>query len=277
MIKLVWQYPIGLDNLEVSHHFCKNILLVGLLKRRQNGMENSRIYKKIAEGIKEKIKNNTYPVGARLPPERDLSIQLAVSRTSVREAIIALEVSGWVDVKIGSGVYVKKNDHLHDMHATHRIHPQLAPHLNESKEVTPFELLQARLFIEPEIAALAATSRSEEQIALIKDAYMMNVGDNLNHSTEHIGDRLFHIRIAEAANNEAYTFFIRHLLSQQYTELFGRLQQLYTPDDMPLRSQLEHHSIYVALAAKDANAARTAMRAHLESVIRIFMRSIDPE
>ncbi len=240
-------------------------------------MENARIYKKIAEGIKEKINNNTYPVGSRLPPERDLSIQLAVSRASVREAVIALEVSGWVDVKIGSGVYVKKNNHLNDVHGVNRIHPKLVAHLNESKEITPFELLQARLLIEPEVAALAAASRSEEQLGLIKEAYLMNVEDNLNHSTEHIGDRLFHIRIAEASNNEAYTFFIRHLLSQQYTELFGRLQQLYTPDDMPLRSQLEHYSVYVAIENKNAYAARRAMCAHLDSVIRIFMRSIEPE
>lgn len=240
-------------------------------------MENSRIYKKIAEGIKDKIKNNTYPVGSRLPPERDLSIQLAVSRTSVREAIIALEVSGWVDVKIGSGVYVKKNADRQDAHDNHKIRTKLVPHLSESKEITPFELLQARLLIEPEIAALAAANRTDEEIALIKEAYMMNVSDNLNHSSEHIGDRLFHIRIAEAANNEAYTFFIRHLLGQQHTELFGRLQQLYTPEDMPLRSQLEHHSIYVAIEKKDADAARVAMRAHLESVIRIFMRRIEPE
>lgn len=240
-------------------------------------MDNARIYKKIADGIKEKILSNVYAVGSRLPPERDLSVQLAVSRTSVREAIIALEVSGWVDVKVGSGVYVKTRKPLHDVHGESAIHPKLADQLNESKEMTPFELLQARLFLEPEIAALAAGNRSDEQIALIKEAYLMNVSDNLDHSKEHIGDRLFHIRIAEAANNEAYTFFIRHLLSKQYTELFGRLQQLYTPEDMPLRSQLEHHKIYLALASQNADAARQAMREHLENVIRIFMRSIDPE
>jgi DNA-binding FadR family transcriptional regulator len=240
-------------------------------------MDNARIYKKIADGIKEKILSNVYAVGSRLPPERDLSVQLAVSRTSVREAIIALEVSGWVDVKVGSGVYVKTRKPLHDVHGESATHPKLADQLSESKEMTPFELLQARLFIEPEIAALAAGNRSDEQIALIKEAYLMNVSDNLDHSKEHIGDRLFHIRIAEAANNEAYTFFIRHLLSKQYTELFGRLQQLYTPEDMPLRSQLEHHKIYLALASQNADAARQAMREHLENVIRIFMRSIDPE
>jgi DNA-binding FadR family transcriptional regulator len=240
-------------------------------------MDNARIYKKIADGIKEKILSNVYAVGSRLPPERDLSVQLAVSRTSVREAIIALEVSGWVDVKVGSGVYVKTRKPLHDVHGESAIHPKLADQLSESKEMTPFELLQARLFIEPEIAALAAGNRSDEQIALIKEAYLMNVSDNLDHSKEHIGDRLFHIRIAEAANNEAYTFFIRHLLSKQYTELFGRLQQLYTPEDMPLRSQLEHHKIYLALASQNADAARQVMREHLENVIRIFMRSIDPE
>ncbi len=240
-------------------------------------MEKDRIYQRIAGLIREKIRDKTYAVGSRIPPERDLATQLGVSRTSVREAIIALEVSGWVEVRVGSGVYVRQPEPGNVHHEDPPIHPALLPHLAQANEITPFELLQARLLLEPEIAALAATRRDAAQLQAIKEAYLMNVQDNVNHSREHIGDRLFHIRIAEAAENEAYAFFIRYLLGKQYTELFGRLQQLYTPEDMPLRSQLEHHHILVALESRNAPAARQAMHQHLTNVIRIFMRSIESD
>lgn len=238
-------------------------------------MENDRVYQRIANTIREKILDNSYPVGSRIPPERDLASRLGVSRTSVREAIIALEVSGWVEVRLGSGVYVRQRGPAQVRHEDPPIHPKLLPHLAQTNEVTPFELLQARLLLEPEIAALAAQRRTTDQMQAIRDAYLMNVQDNLNHSQDHIGDRLFHIRIAEAVENGAYTFFVRYLLGKQYTELFGRLQQLYTPEDMPLRSQLEHHHILVALETQNAEGARQAMHVHLTNVIQIFMRSID--
>lgn len=238
-------------------------------------MESDRVYQRIAASIREKILNNSYPVSSRIPPERELASQFQVSRTSVREAIIALEVSGWVEVRLGSGVYVRQRAPAQVNHEDPPVHPKLLPHLATSTEVTPFELLQARLLLEPEIAALAAGRRSDEQMLAIKEAYLMNVQDNLNRSQDHIGDRLFHIRIAEAAENGAYAFFVRYLLGKQYTELFGRLQQLYTPDDMPLRSQLEHHHILLALEKQDAEGARQAMHAHLTNVIRIFMRSVE--
>lgn len=238
-------------------------------------MESIRLYQKIADEIKQKICNNTYPIGHQLPPERDFAAQLGVSRTSVREAIIALEVSGWVDVKIGSGVYVKRPDQSNENQIGPTIHPQLLPHLAAQEEITPFELLQARLLLEPEFAALAAKYRSDQEMKEIKDAYIMNVSDNLNYSTEHIGDRLFHIKIAEASGNSAYVFFIRYLLGKQYTELFTRLQTLYTPEDMPLRSQLEHYEILKAIDNQEPEQARNAMRNHLNNVIEIFSRSID--
>ena len=134
---------------------------------------------------------------------------------------------------------------------------------------------QARLLVEPEFAALAAQNRSDELMQEIKDAYIMNVSDNLNASTEHIGDRLFHIKIAEASGNPAYAFFIRYLLGKQYTELFGRLQTLYTPEAMPLRPQLEHHPIFMPIEHKRPEQARLAMQTHLNSVIEIFSRSVD--
>src|SRR5450631_2570481 len=121
-------------------------------------IEPRRLYRQIAEQIRTLIGSGEYPLGTRLPPERDLARQLGVSRPSVREALIALEVEGLVDVRVGSGIYV------------------LGPRSNGAAggavhaEVGPFELLRARRTIEGECAAIAAKAARRSQIAAIEDA-----------------------------------------------------------------------------------------------------------
>lgn len=236
-------------------------------------MQKPRIYQHIFNEIQNDIKAGIYKIGSKLPPERDLALQLGVSRTSVREAMIALEVNGIVEVKLGSGVYVI-DDHQDAANPqtgfNTTVHPLLLPYLQEDAVITPFEILEARLLIEPHLAELAAKNRTEEQLESIKEAFLMNVRDNLEHSTEHIGDRLFHIRIAESSQNDAFAFFLSFLLSKHYTEFFSRLRSLYTPEDMPLRSQLEHQEIMTAIQNQDAQSAHDAMKKHLQNVIHIF-------
>ena len=238
-------------------------------------MIQTRIYQNIFNKIQEDIKNGIYPVGSKLPPERDLAQLFAVSRTSVREAIIALEVNGIVEVKLGSGVYILKT--TANLPASSEvsaistdIHPLLLPHLKE-QSITPFEVLEARLAIEPYLAELAALHRNEQQLAAIKEAFLMNVSDNLEQSTDHIGDRLFHIRIAEASQNNAYAYFLKFLLSQHYTEMFSRLRSLYTSEDMAFRSQAEHQEILSAIQKQDGPTAKNAMKKHIQHVIKIFL------
>jgi DNA-binding FadR family transcriptional regulator len=206
-----------------------------------------------------------------------------VSRTSVREALIALEVVGLVKVRVGDGVTVQAPttsangaDQLLDEASRRQPWPmdkELGLEADFAAEVPPFSLLQARRLVEPEAAALAAENASKAELAGIEKAWRRNVADNRAGSTTHPGDRLLHIRIADASGNPAYALLIRHLLGHQYGAMFQRLQALYTPRDMPRRSELEHRAIVEALNERDAAAARRAMRAHLDSVIRIFSRS----
>lgn len=220
--------------------------------------DSPRLYQKIATVLKEKIEQGEWERGSTLPSERDLAKQLNVSRASVREAIIALEVSGWVEVKMGSGVYIKSD---------------LPNQVFDFQGISPFSLLQARLLIEPETAALAAQNMNDDALIAIKQAYLINVSDNIMGSKTHEGDRLFHIRIAEASGNDAYALILKQLIHEQSSsELFTALRRLYTPNDMPMRSQQEHYAILMALEQRDAEKARQEMRQHLENVIDIFMR-----
>jgi len=214
--------------------------------------------------------------------ERELCEETGVSRTSVREALIALEVIGLVQVRAGSGVVVRPKSGsggrsvsvLQQVAAQSRweVDPELGIGDGLDVEVPPFSLLAARRLVEPEAASLAATHASAEQLAGIRAAYDRNVADNRAGSQTHTGDRLFHIRIAEASGNPAYALLIRHLLGHKYGAMFRRLQELYKPEDMAYRSEQEHRRVLDALEARDPAAARRAMRAHLDSVLRIFSR-----
>jgi DNA-binding FadR family transcriptional regulator len=244
-------------------------------------LENPRIYRQIADQLHKLIENGEFPPGSRLPPERELARQLQVSRASVREALIALEVIGLVDVKVGNGVIVKAQtpdarqepvmaqagrDQWGD------VDNELGISLDLNAELPPFSLLQTRLLIEPETAALAARHASHEELAGIRSAWEQNCRDNRAGSVTHPGDRLFHIRIARASGNPTLAFIISHLLGHRYGSMFRMLQHHYTPQDMPHRSEREHRAILEALEARDVRAARQAMKAHLTQVIAIFSR-----
>lgn len=246
-------------------------------------IQNRRLYQQIADQLRSMIENGTFPVGSHLPPERELAARFHVSRTSVREALIALEVVGFVHVRVGDGVSVlpqaKWSSRQDAAVMTDRqsgaleVDPELGIELDLDAAIPPFALLQARKLIEPEAAALAAEHATDGQLAGIRDAFLRNQQDNRNGSTTHPGDRLFHIRIAEASGNDAYALMIKQLLAHKYDPMFQRLQTLYTPRDMPHRSETEHRAILDAITERDAKAARRAMLTHLNSVIRIFSRS----
>lgn len=256
-------------------------------------IQNRRLYQQIADQLRGMINRGEYPPGSYLPPERELSQQFGVSRTSLREALIALEVLGMVRVRVGDGVsVVGPETMLNELaandgvpaegmlparaldRARHRnpwvVDPELGVLADFDAEIPPFSLLQARRLVEPETAALAAENATEAEIAGIEEALQRNIADNRRGSTTHPGDRLLHIRIADASGNPAYSLLIRHLLGHQYGAMFQRVQQLYTSEDMPHRSEQEHEALVSAIRARDADAAREAMATHLDSVLRIF-------
>jgi DNA-binding FadR family transcriptional regulator len=158
-------------------------------------IEPRRLYRQIADQIRALIASGEFRAGGRLPPERDLARQLGVSRPSVREALIALEVEGLVEVRIGSGIYV--------LGANGREHEGAAPRVQA--EAGPFELLRARSFIESECAAQAAKVAKKPQIEGIADALEQMARELGDDRQPLAGDRLFHLRIAEAARSSPWS------------------------------------------------------------------------
>jgi len=120
-------------------------------------IDNPRLYRQIAAQLSELIASGELVEGSRLPSERDLAEQLGVSRPSVREALIALEVQGKVEVRVGAGIFVA------------RARPVAVPDPH-SEGQGPFDLLRARWLIEGEIAAEAARNASATDLAIVQEA-----------------------------------------------------------------------------------------------------------
>ena len=222
-------------------------------------IEPRRLYRQIADQIRGLIKGGEYRAGARLPPERDLARQLGVSRPSVREALIALEVEGLVEVRIGSGIYV-------------RAHEPTAGAKAPEATAGPFELLRARYVIESECAALAAKSAKRAQLNAIEDA-LDEMDREMDAGRQPLpGDRLFHLRIAEATGNGALVHVIKLLWDERTGELFTRLEHHYDTPDLWRSAMNEHRAVLKSIAAHDPDAARAAMQRHMNQAYKRFSK-----
>ncbi len=227
-------------------------------------VETRRLYRQIADQIAELIEGGEYKPGARLPPERDLAEQLGVSRPSVREALIALEVEGYVEVRVGSGVYVTNSGKGVGRSAN------ALP-----ADSGPFELIHARLVIESECAALAAKEGSRAQHHAIEEAFdaMVREQEGDPDGMPLGADRLFHLRIAEASNNSALVLVVKTLWDQRMGPLFMQLENHFTSQETWVRASAEHAAVKDAIVARDAKGARSAMRKHMDNAARRFSKS----
>ena len=221
-------------------------------------IEPRRLYRQIADQIRTLVRSGEYRSGQRLPPERDLARQLGVSRPSVREALIALEVEGLVEVRIGSGIYVLGGGNGHD---------------NDRVQAAtgPFELQRARWIIEGECAALAAKSARREHIVAMEEALeqMQRIIDT-DKVQPLAADRLFHLRVSEATGNGALVAVLKMLWEERMGPLFAQLEHHYDTPELWVAAIAEHRSVLKAIAARDAAAARAAMQRHLNKAYKRF-------
>jgi GntR family transcriptional repressor for pyruvate dehydrogenase complex len=221
-------------------------------------IEPRRLYRQIADQIRTLIRSGEFSVGARLPPERDLARQLGVSRPSVREALIALEVEGLVEVRIGSGIYVLNAMRNGDGNPEHQA---LAG---------PFELLRARLVVEGECAALAAKSARKAQIAAIDESLELMQKEMEGETPAVNADRLFHLRVAEGTGNGALVQVVRMLWEDRTGPLYKQLEHHYDSPQLWDAALAEHRAVVKAIAERDPAAARAAMQRHLNQAYKRF-------
>lgn len=220
-----------------------------------------RLYRQIADQLRELIASGEFAVGARLPAERDLAQQLGVSRPSVREALIALEVEGWVEVRTGSGVYVIERGE------------RRAPAPAAEAEWGPLELIRARRVVEGETAAIAAQQRKRthlDALARALDTMRELAGRNVMPLE---GDRAFHIAIVEACDNTVLTETVQGFWDSRRGPIFTRLGGYFETVPSWRMAIAEHEAIRDAITARDAEAARAAMHVHMDKSHQRFSAS----
>lgn len=231
-------------------------------------VEPLRLYRQIAGQIAALIEQGEYRVGSKLPAERELAALLGVSRTSVREAIISLELAGLVEVRVGTGIFVREAS------SARGTAPVNAGVANDSGP-GPFELLSARAVIEGEIAALAARHHTKAEVrALRATIERMRVHAD-DFAERDAADREFHERIAAMTGNGALTWVVSNLWDQRRSDLWTRTERHFHTPALRAKTLLDHEAIVSAIAAQDPDNAREAMRHHLSRVAREFRRRID--
>lgn len=226
-------------------------------------VEPKRLYRQIADQLAELIARGEFPPGARLPAERDLAVSLGVSRTSVREAIISLEMSGLVEVRVGTGIFVTAP-------------PEGGGGGGSRSDAGPgpFELLAARKLVEGEIAAMAAKHAKPENAAALRESVERLQASVKDFAAREAEDRDFHLLLAKATGNGSLELVVEGLWNQR-AELWGRLQRHFHTAELAERTIRDHAAIASAVASGDADAARAAMHRHLARVTREFQRNVD--
>ncbi|HEY2698947.1 MAG TPA: FadR/GntR family transcriptional regulator [Pseudonocardiaceae bacterium] len=221
-----------------------------------------RLYEQVIDSLRDHVVETGLNAGDRLPPERELASRLGVSRTSVRQAIVALEVQGLVEVRHGGGVYLRKD----------RLEPVPLDALLARRSRLP-GVLEARDAMETKLAELAALRRTDAEMRAIDAALTaMRVAVDRGELGEE-QDRKFHAAVTAAAHSAVLAEFMAEI-AEPIAE--SRRESLTQPG-RPVQSLRQHGAVAEAIRAGDAPGAATAMHAHVHSVGQVRLLSWSPE
>lgn len=224
--------------------------------------KRERLAQAVIDQMRARIERGALVVGAQLPTEQQLEQEFGVSRTVVREAITELRAAGLVQPMQGKGVFVcePQMERL-------RLTPGEVQNIPET-----LELLELRLGIESEAAAIAAYRRSAEQEGRLRIAYEQMAGLMAGQQPTVEADFTFHMRVAEATNNRFYVQVLTHFGARAIPR--GQFPTLPEARDPQYLAGVlaEHAEILEAIGEQDSERARSAMRAHLLASQRRYRR-----
>lgn len=224
--------------------------------------ESRRLYQQLAAEFKRRLEQGVYPVGEKLPAERLIAEERGVSRTVVREAIIMLEVEGYVEVRKGSGIHVVSQQQKNAVDPDSQL---------EFANFGPFELLQARQLIESNIAEFAATQVTRQDILDLMAIQKQARREDRFRNSE--WDLKFHLKIAQATQNGALAAIVEKMwLHRLQNPYWLKLHEHV--DDKAIESWCEDHQrILNALMRKDPAASKLAMWQHLENTKEMLFQA----
>lgn len=214
-------------------------------------VDSRRLYQQIADQIRALIDKGDYAPGVRLPPERELAQQLGVSRPSVREALIALEIEGSVEVRMGAGVYVCSQ-------------AQRKPQAQAGMGESPVELMRARAAIEGTVITMACARLTPEALGGLRQILDGMLAAMAQNRSPLALDRQFHLAIAALAGNAVLERLVAELFDERHSPIAERLSTRAESAQTWAAALQEHEAIWRALEARDVLGAQTALRMHLQ-------------
>lgn len=217
-------------------------------------MNQKRLYYSVANQIRTLISEGAFPPGSRLPAERQLAEKLGVSRVTIREAEIALEAVGLIDIRIGSGVYVMPS-------------PELA-----MPAIGACELIEARAAIEAETAALAATAITDEELDNLDRIVDRMAKETPTHEQQDAdADRDFHLQIAASTRNNVIIEAVKQLwrYRSEISDIRSAHEAIREPHSQARLK--EHRNISNALRKRDPEMARNAMHTHFKCITEAIL------
>ena len=225
-------------------------------------VSNRKLYIQIADQIRDQILVGTVEAGQQLPSERDLAVSLGVSRPTVREALIALEVAGFVEVRVGVGAFVR------DQSKGSAALPD--------EGHSPLEIMQVRRLLEPEAAALASQTISPEGTARLAETIRSMQAEAASNLWSSDSDRVLHVTIAEGSGNAVLREMLDLLWNSRSEEVDTRFHE-HLADMAEVREHIldDHARVVGAIVAGNAEGARDAMAAHLDFVTAAMVKAWD--
>jgi len=226
-------------------------------------VKRSRIYEHIVEQIRALIGEGRWAPGDQIPPERELAERFRVSRTSVREALRALEMQGVLESRQGGGTFVRTGD-------TEALVPPLAAAILRGRRELA-EVLEVRELIEPGIAQRAAERATAEHVSELEALLEQQRACIATGRPFVDEDTAFHYTLARAADN--------HILLRLHNVILDLLREsrqsyLHVPD-RPQTSLRGHEAILRAVKERDGEAAYDASLAHISEVKEGILRTLD--
>lgn len=215
-------------------------------------IDSRRLYQQVADQIRTVIEESRFAPGTRLPPERELALQLGVSRPSLREALIALEIEGRVEIRMGSGVYVCA-----------------VPSTGADEQValgeSPSELMQVRSVLEGAVVAQAAARSTKQGLERVRACVEAMRQDIRRGHPPVDNDRRFHVAIAEMTGNSLLARLVGELFDGRHSPISSRMSRRAENSNTWEAALQEHEAICRALELRDPQEATAAMHSHLKA------------